>query len=155
MDHVKIHFAHGEKVGAGLHTLGDRAAAKAVGDVEDLPACGSLQAIVGATGNELTVDLDLDKREIVQPDKRETLRTEIIDRNGDVAEPDLSCNGSCQVQIGNEIRGTDFNDKPVKCGVIWDPAAKIDDRIRIAEKIERQIDRDLYGAGSSIVPPTI
>ena len=37
-----VHFAHGEKVGASLHALGDRAAAKAIGDVEDLPARGPL-----------------------------------------------------------------------------------------------------------------
>jgi len=42
LDHIKVHFAHGEKVGASLHALGDRAAAKAIGDVEDLPACGPL-----------------------------------------------------------------------------------------------------------------
>jgi len=95
---------------------GDRATAEAVGDLEDLPACGPFQAIVGAAGNELTVDLDFDKREVVQADKRETFRPEIVDRNGDVAESNLSCDRSRQVQIGNEIRGADFDDQPVKRG---------------------------------------
>ena len=137
MDHVKVHFAYGEKIGAGFYALGDRATAEAVGDLEDLPACGPFQAIVGAAGNELTVDLDFDKREVVQPDKRQTFRPEIVDRNGDVAESNLSCDRSCQVQIGNEIRGADFDDQPVKRGVIWHLAAKIRDRIGIPEKIER------------------
>ena len=75
MDHVKVHLAHGEKVGAGLYALRDRATAKAVGDFEDLPACGPFQAIIGAARNELTVDLDLDKREVVQPDKRQDIPT--------------------------------------------------------------------------------
>jgi hypothetical protein len=56
------------------------------------------------------------------------------------------CDRSCQVQIGNEIRGADFDDQPVKRGVIWHLAAKIRDRIGIPEKIERQVDGDLYGA---------
>ena len=106
LDHVKVHFAHCEKVGAGLYTSGDRATAKAVGDFQDLPACGPFQAIVGAARNELTIDLDLDKREVVEPDKRETFRPEIVDRNGDVAEANLSCDRSGQVQIGKEIGGT-------------------------------------------------
>jgi hypothetical protein len=46
LDHIKVHLAHGEEVGAGLYALGDRAAAKAVRDIEDLSACGPLQAAI-------------------------------------------------------------------------------------------------------------
>ena len=116
LDHVKVHFAYGEKVSASLYTLGDRATAKAVDNLEDLPACGTFQAIIRAACNELTVDLDFDKREVVQPHKRETFRSEIVNRNGDVAEPNLSCDGSCQVQIGNEIRAPISTVSPSNAG---------------------------------------
>jgi hypothetical protein len=146
LDHVKVHFADREEVGAALHALGDRATAKAVGDIEYLPARGPLQPVVGTAGNELTIDFDLDKGEVFQPDKRETFRPETVDRNCYVAESNLPSNRSCQAEIGNDIRGADFDDKPTKCRVIWQPAAKIRDRIRVPEKVERQIDSDLHGA---------
>jgi hypothetical protein len=95
LDHVEVHFSNGEKVGAVLHSLGHRAATKAVGDLEDLPASDSLQAVVGATSNELAVDFDLNKRKVIQPNKRETFRTKIVNRNSDIAEPNLSGDGSC------------------------------------------------------------
>ena len=76
---IKTHLTHGEKVGSGLHALGYGASAKAIGKVEDLAAYCLLQPVVGAAGDELSIDLDLDKGKVVKSNQRWPIRSKIID----------------------------------------------------------------------------
>ena len=96
---IKTHLTHGEKVGSGLHALGYGASAKAIGKVEDLAAYRLFQPVVGAAGDELSIDLDLDEGKVVKPNQRRPFRSEIVNRNGDVAEPKLSGDSCHQVQV--------------------------------------------------------
>ena len=76
---IKTHLTHGEKVGSGLHALGYGASAKAIGKVEDLAAYFLLQPVVGAAGDELSIDRDLDKGKVVKSNQRWPIRSKIID----------------------------------------------------------------------------
>src|SRR5262245_12677938 len=66
---VEAHFANHQKVGTRLDALRDSARAVALGKVEDLPADRTFQSIIGATRDELAIDLELDEGKVIEPDE--------------------------------------------------------------------------------------
>jgi hypothetical protein len=64
---IEAHLAHGEKVRPRLDALGHGTCSVSVGDIEDLAADRPLQPVIGAAGDELSIDLELNERKIVKP----------------------------------------------------------------------------------------
>jgi hypothetical protein len=112
LHHIKAHLTHGEIIGAGLNALSYGASAKAIGKLEDLAAVRLFQAVVSAADDELLIDLDLDDGKVVKSNQRRPLRPKIVNRDCDVAEPNLPCHSSRQVQVMKNISGINLNDKP-------------------------------------------
>ena len=108
-----------------------------------MAACCLPQPVVGAAGNELSINLDLGKGKVVKREQRGPFRREIVNRNGDVAETELSRHGLRQVWVADDVGGINLNDKPFECRMIRHLAAQFSDRFRVLKKREWQVDGDL------------
>ena len=69
LNQIEPHVAHGDKIRTRLDAFRDRACAIAVGEIEDLAAHRLFQAIVGAAGDEFSIDLEFDKRKAVNSEE--------------------------------------------------------------------------------------
>ena len=90
LDQVETHFTRHEKIGAGFHALGHSAGADSIGQIENTAAHRLLQPVVGAAGDESSIDFDFDKGEIVEVQERRPVRTEIIDGDADIVQLKLA-----------------------------------------------------------------
>ena len=55
----------------------------------------------------------INEGEVVQPDQRRPFRSQIVDRDGDVAVAQLSGGGPHQIEIVQDVGGADLDDEPV------------------------------------------
>ncbi len=76
---------------------------RTLAELDDATAYRPFQPVVGATGDELPIDLDLGEREGLEPHQRRPVGTEIVDRDGDVVEPHLPCEIDQQIQIVDDL----------------------------------------------------
>src|SRR5260370_12714043 len=67
---VETHLVRRDKIGAGLDSLGNDPGAVPLGKFDDLTAYGLFQPVVCAARDELTIDLEFDEREAVEPHQR-------------------------------------------------------------------------------------
>ena len=66
---IEPHLTHRDEILAGFDAFGDGAGAVPIRKVENLPAHRAFQPIVGATGDELPIDFELDEWKVIQPDE--------------------------------------------------------------------------------------
>src|SRR6478672_1023719 len=126
-----------------VHALGDGSSAHGVSEVDDVPAGRELRAIMRAAGDQLASDLQLDERKVVELRERQPFVAHVLDRDGDVAKPQLLGDGFQQPQLGNGRRGVDLDDESLDGPLIGQLPAQRCDRRRIAKERDRELERDL------------
>src|SRR6478752_1547101 len=84
-----------------------------------------------AAGDQLASDLQLDERKVVELRERQPFVAYVLDRDGDVAKPQLLGDGFQQPQLGNGRRGVDLDDESLEGPLIGQLPAQRCDRHRI------------------------
>ena len=67
---IEAHLAHSKKICNSFHTFCDCACAITIGELEYSSAYGLFQSVVGATGDELSIDFKLDEGKVVKSHER-------------------------------------------------------------------------------------
>ena len=86
---VALHRLHRAKIVGGLHALGADLGAEAMSKVDDSLAEAVLDLARCAPRDETAIDLDLDKRKVVEARQRGVARAEIVDRKINIIELQL------------------------------------------------------------------
>ena len=144
LDLIEPHVVRGEKIGAGLHALGDGAGAVVLGQLDDAPAYCLLQPVIRAAVDVLLVDLQFGERETPQLQQRRPFRADIVDGDRDIVQAQTS-RGIHRPTSGcvDHLAAVDFDQESGECGVGGHGAAQSRTAARIAEERYRQVDRKI------------
>ena len=66
---IEAHLAHSKKIRNGFHAFGYRACTAVICKLEYSVAHGLFQPVVGATGDEFSIDFELDERKVAKSDE--------------------------------------------------------------------------------------
>ena len=154
LDQIKAQFPRGEEIGPGFDAFGHGAYAKSIGEFKDSATHRLLQAVVRATGNEISIDFDFDKGKIAELHEQRPFRAEIVDRYSYIVESKPLGNVFCQRQIVNELTAIYFDDKTFERRMIGHLVSQILDCHRVLKERDRKIDGnlDMSVFGDEIAP---
>jgi hypothetical protein len=110
LQHIETQLPRSEEISPAFDTLSDSACSIAIGKVEDLTAHRLFHRIVGAALYENLIDLDLNKREVLEAGERGPFRSNVIERNGNLAGTKSLCDVLCECEIAHNVGAIDFDD---------------------------------------------
>ncbi|GCC47558.1 hypothetical protein chiPu_0031740, partial [Chiloscyllium punctatum] len=143
LDLIEIHLVRGEKIRARLDPLGDGLRAGIVGELDDAPAHRLLQALIGAAGDVLMIDLELDERKVRQSQQGRPVGADIVDRDADIVQANAPCDLDRKVEIVDHLGAVDLDQQAGESRMVRNPVAELAHRMVVREKRDRQIDREI------------
>jgi hypothetical protein len=110
LDPVKTHLVCRDEISAGFHSLGNDTGPVLSGQFDDATAHRALEPVIGAAGDELSIDLQFDEGKVFQPHQGGPVRAKIVDRDRNILESYFFRDIDQDVHVLNHLGAIDLDE---------------------------------------------